>query len=184
MLTRVTSLLGVVLSALAFAGCKSVDAQLTIPAPPEQIWSVLMDGESYGEWNPVLVQVEGEFREGERLTYQMMTESGEPTEVEARVVKLDPGRELNQAGGIWGILTFDHHWILEPVEGGTRVTQHEDYEGIGVLFFDPSWFESAYDRGNHALRERVLTSSDEVGPDGGRRDEQAGHWIHRTRGNG
>ncbi len=170
---------------LACAGCKSVDAQLTIPASPEKIWSVLMDGESYGEWNPVLVEVvEGEFRQGERIKYQMMTESGEAAEVEARVVKLEPDRELNQTGGYWGILTFDHHWILEPVEGGTRVTQHEDYEGIGVLFFDPSWFESAYDRGNHALRERVLTSSDEVGPDGGRRDEQAGHWIHRTRGNG
>ncbi|MDJ0788370.1 MAG: SRPBCC domain-containing protein [Myxococcota bacterium] len=151
-------------AALALSGCKSVDAQLTIPAPPEKIWSVLMDGASYGEWNPVLVEVEGEFQEGARLTYQMMTESGEPAEVEARVVKLDPGRELNQAGGYWGILTFDHHWILEPVEGGTRVTQHEDYTGIGVLFFDPSWFEAAYGRGNRNLRDRVVGDS---GPESG-----------------
>ncbi len=156
--TAAASKLALGLAALVLVGCKSVDAQLTIPAPPAQIWSVLMDGESYGEWNPVLVQVEGEFREGAKLRYQMMTESGEATEVEARVVELDPGRELNQAGGVWGILTFDHHWILEPVEGGTRVTQHEDYEGIGVLFFDPSWFEAAYGRGNRALRDRVLAS--------------------------
>ena len=160
MKSRVNSLLGVVLAALASAGCKSVDAQLTIAAPPEKIWSVLMDGDHYGEWNPVLVEVEGEFREGATLTYQMMTESGEPTEVEARVVKLDPGHELNQAGGIWGVLTFDHHWLLEPVEGGTRVTQHEDYTGIGVQFWDPSWFESAYGRGNQALRDRVLGLDD------------------------
>ena len=148
--------LGVLLAALGFTGCKSVDAELSIPAPPDEIWSILMDGDGYGEWNPVLVHVEGEFRQGARLTYQMMTESGEATEVEARVVKLDPGKELNQAGGYWGILTFDHHWILEPVDGGTRVTQHEDYEGIGVLFFDPSWFEAAYGRGNRALRDRVM----------------------------
>ena len=160
MLNRFVPLSGVVLVALALAGCKSVDAQLTIPAPPEKIWSVLMEGENYGEWNPVLVEVDGEFEEGATLTYQMMTESGEPTEVEARVIKLDPRRELNQAGGIWGILTFDHHWLLEPVEGGTRVTQHEDYTGIGVLFWDPSWFESAYGRGNQALRDRVLGLDD------------------------
>ena len=159
MLDRFVPLSGVVLVALALAGCKSVDAQLTIPAPPEKIWSVLMEGENYGEWNPVLVEVDGEFEEGATLTYQMMTESGEPTEVEARVIKLDPRQELNQAGGIWGILTFDHHWLLEPVEGGTRVTQHEDYTGIGVLFWDPSWFESAYARGNRALRDRVIASS-------------------------
>ena len=163
---KLASLLGIVVAGLVSSGCKSVDARLTIPASAEEIWSVLMDGEHYGEWNPVLVGVEGEFREGATLTYQMMTESGEAAEVEARVVKLDPERELNQAGGYWGILTFDHHWILEPVEGGTRVTQHEDYEGIGVLFFDPSWFEAAYGRGNRALRDRVLAdlnarSSDE-----------------------
>ena len=119
-----------------------------------------MDGASYGEWNTVLVEVvDGEFREGEQITYRMMTESGDAVDVDARVVKVDPGRELNQRGGYWGILTFDHHWILEPVDGGTRVTQHEDYEGVGALFFDPSWFEAAYGRGIEALRERVLGSA-------------------------
>ena len=157
------ALLGVALATVQIS-CKSVHAELTIPAPPEKIWSVLMDGENYGAWNPVLVEVEGEYREGAVLTYQMMTESGEAAEVEARVVKLDPARELNQAGGYWGILTFDHHWILEPVEGGTRVTQHEDYEGVGVLFFDPSWFEAAYGRGNVALRERVMGPSTAQAP--------------------
>lgn len=151
---------------LGLVGCKGVDAQLTIPAPPEEIWAVLMDGERYGEWNPVLVEVEGEFRQGADLTYQMMTESGEPAEVGAHVVLLDPERELNQAGGYWGILTFDHHWILEPVEGGTRVTQHEDYEGIGVLFFDPGWFEAAYGRGNHALADQVVARREARAADG------------------
>ncbi len=160
MLNKVTSLLGTVGAALGAVGCKSVDAQLTIPASPERIWSVLMDGDGYGEWNPVLVEAKGEFREGATMTYQMMTKSGEAAEVEAKVVKVDHARELNQAGGYWGILTFDHHWILEPVEGGTRVTQHEDYEGIGVLFFDPAWFEAAYGRGNQNLRDRVLAESD------------------------
>ena len=159
-LNKVTLLLGIVSAALGAVGCKSVDAQLTIPAPPEAIWSVLMDGESYGEWNEVLVEVvAGEFREGERVSYKMMTESGEAVDVDAKVVKVDPGRELHQSGGYWGLLTFDNYWILEPVEGGTRVTQHEDYSGIGVFTFDESWFEEAYGRGNRNLRDRVLAES-------------------------
>ena len=120
---------GVVLAALVLGGCRSVDAQLTIPAPPEKVWSVLMDGDRYGEWNPVLVEVDGEFREGATLTYQMMTESGEAAEVDGtRRSSSTRVANSNQAGGIWGVMTFDHHWILEPVEGGTRVTQHEDYD--------------------------------------------------------
>lgn len=136
----------VVLVCVACCACKSVHAERFVPAPPAEIWAVLMDGERYGEWNPVLVSVDGALRKGETLTYQMMSPDGSTSEVEARVLKLEPERELNQAGGVPGILTFDHHWILEPVEGGTRVTQHEDYAGVGVLFWDPSWFEAAYGR--------------------------------------
>ncbi len=136
-------------------GHKSVHAELVIPASPAQIWSVLTDASGYAEWNPVFVEVRGEHAEGNKLTYQMKDQTGKTTEVEATVVKLDLERELNQFGGVRGILTFDHHWYLEPVEGGTKVTQHEDYRGFGVWFWDPSWFETAYAQANEALRDRV-----------------------------
>ena len=86
----------------------------------------------------------------------MRDESGAETRVTATVIKFDEARELNQFGGMRGILTFDHHWLLEPLEGGTRVTQHQEYRGIGVWFWDPSWFESACARANEALRDTVL----------------------------
>ncbi|TPV96719.1 MAG: SRPBCC domain-containing protein [Myxococcales bacterium FL481] len=143
--------------ALSLFGHKSVHAELVIPATPDMIWSVLTDTANYPEWNPVFVQVVGEHREGAKLTYQMKDQTGKTTEVVATVVKLDPERELNQFGGIRGVLTFDHHWRLEAVDGGTKVTQHEDYRGIGVWFWDPSWFETAYANANTALRERVAT---------------------------
>ena len=103
----------------------------------------------------MFVDVQGEYREGGKLTYQMNDQSGKQTEVVAKVVKLEPGKELNQFGGMRGILTFDHHWLLEPVEGGTRVTQYEEYRGLWVWFWDPSWFESAYAQANEALEKRV-----------------------------
>jgi len=151
---------GVAIATLGLSGCKSVHTELFVPASSAEIWSVLMDGEHYGEWNPVLIEVEGEFSQGATMTYQMMTEEGVASEVDADVIKLEPEIELNQFGGIRGVLTFDHHWILESVAGGTQVTQHEDYAGIGVLFWDPSWFEAAYARGLQALRDRVAGSGD------------------------
>ena len=145
----------VVASAMAVMGKKSVRAEGVIDAPPSEVWAVLTDAAGYPEWNPVFVSVEGEHREGATMKYEMAGNDGSVTAVEATVVRVDPERELNQAGGIPGVLTFDHHWTLTPTDGGTRIVQHEYYRGIGVWFWDPSWFEGAYGRAIEGLGERV-----------------------------
>ena len=141
---------------LALLSCKAVHTEITIPAEPETIWAVLADTSGYKAWNPVLVPIEGDFREGAKIKYQMVQPDGKKSEVMARIKKLTKPRELNQAGGIFGILTFDHKWLLEPVDGGTRVTQHEEYRGIWVWFWDASWVEPTYRKANEALKERVI----------------------------
>jgi len=138
-----------------FMGCNSVHTEITIPAEPEMVWSVLTDASGYSEWNPVLVPIEGDLREGEKLKYQMTQPDGKQSEVTAKVKKMVVRKELNQGGGIPGILTFDHKWLLESVDGGTRVTQQEEYRGIWVWFWDASWVEPAYRNANEALKERV-----------------------------
>ena len=45
---------------------------------------------------------------------------------------------------------------VQSVDGGTRVTQHEEYRGIGVWFWDESWVEPAYAGVNEALGKRVI----------------------------
>ena len=140
---------------LACAGCSSVHTERVVPAPPEAIWAVLTDAPGYETWNPVLYQVEGEFREGAELNYQMRQPDGTESAIQATVKKMLPGRELNQGGGVPGLLTFDHRYLLEPVDGGTRVVQHEEYRGVGVLFWDNSWVEPAYASVNEALGRRV-----------------------------
>lgn len=154
LLLALASLL-VLVMAFSLLGHKSVHAERVVAATPEEIWAVITDAQTYPEWNPVFVQVEGEYGPDAKLAYQMKDASGATTQVTSTVIKFDPQRELEQFGGIRGVLTFDHHWILEPVEGGTKVTQHEDYRGIGVWFWDPSWFEGAYGRAIDGLAERL-----------------------------
>ena len=50
-------------------GCSSVHTEITIPAEPEIVWSVLTDTAGYKAWNPVLISIEGELREGEKIKY-------------------------------------------------------------------------------------------------------------------
>lgn len=142
-------------SFLLLAGCTSVHTELFIPAEPEEVWAVLVDARGYEEWNPVLIPIEGELIEGKTVKYQMTEPNGKQSEIEAEVVKIIEEKELNQYGGMWGILTFDHKYVLEPVEGGTKVIQQEEYNGIGVWFWDNSWIEPAYNKVNKALSDRV-----------------------------
>ncbi len=138
-------------------GCKSVHTELFIPAESEVIWSILMDETSYKEWHPVLVPLEGEkLKEGETLKYTMISPNGKNSEVEAKVVEMIENKKLNQYGGIWGIMTFDHTYLLEPVDGGTRLIQHEEYRGVYVPFWDPGWVETGYQKANAALRDKVI----------------------------
>ena len=147
----------------AWLGHKVVHTEILIPAPPAAVWAVLADAPRYKEWNPVFIDVDGEYREGAKLTYQVREPSGKESVIVSKVVRLASQRELNQFGGIRGVLTFDHNWLLEPVDGGTRVAQHEEYRGIGVWFWDASWVEPAYSRANEALKERVLRLEPEAG---------------------
>ena len=148
-------LLAVSIAALTWLGYKTVHTELVIPASPAAVWSVLTDAPGYKEWNPVFVSVEGDYRQGAKMAYRMRDANGKESAVTATVVTLTEGQEMNQFGGIPGILTFDHSWLLDPVDGGTRVTQHEEYRGIGVWFWDASWVEPAYSKANEALRDRV-----------------------------
>ena len=134
---------------------KTFRVEITIPAPPEAVWEVLMDTGSYPQWNPVFVEVAGIYAEGKEVLNRVRQPSGEVLEMTATVETLVPGAELRQSGGIPGVLTFDHRWLLEPANGGTRVIQHEVDRGIGLWFWNADWIEPAYAATNDALAERV-----------------------------
>ena len=141
--------------ALAWSGHKVVHAEQVVSASPDRVWAVLTDAAGYAEWNPIFVSAQGEFRQGGGVVYEMKSPDGAVSRVEPEIRKLEVEREINQYGGLPGILTFDHTWHLEPVAGGTRVTQHEEYRGLYVWFWDPAWVERAYEEAIIALSERV-----------------------------
>ena len=147
---------GGVIMTLSLIGCGTVHTEVFIPAAPSAVWSVLIDVVGYEEWNPVLIPIEGNFQQGEKIKYRMIQPDGKESEVKAKVIEVTTEKVLNQFGGIWGILTFNHKWLLDPVDGGTRVTQHEEYRGIGVLIWDYSWVELTYAQANEALKKIVL----------------------------
>ena len=88
------------------------------------IWEILSDTGRYHEWNPVFVRVDGDYKEGATLKNTVRFPTGALVEMSAHVKTVTPMREVHQHGGTPGLITFDHQWLPEPVEGGTRVIQH------------------------------------------------------------
>lgn len=141
---------------LALLGCASVHNEVVIDASPEQVWQVLTDKDAYGEWNTVLLDLKGDFKVGEEVVFQFQESADKKYEVKAKVKEVVPEKLLNQKGGVWGVLTFDHRYILEPVgTDQTKVTIHEDYAGVYVPFWDHKPLEPAYAKLNQALKARV-----------------------------
>ncbi len=148
----------VLVAALALLARKSVHTELIIKAPPQEVWAVVTDPTTYPEWNPILVEADGQYREGQTIAYKMRSPDGKTSDVTSTVTRLTPQRELRQFGGIRGVLTFEHQWLLEPVPQGTKLIQQEEYRGLWVLFWDPSWVHQAYRDANKALQARLAKS--------------------------
>ena len=147
----------VVVALLVVAGLlikKSVRAEIVIKASPQEVWSTITNPSTYGEWNPIFVNYEGEFFEGNTLTLQMKM-GDTPTPVQVAVKDLVANEWLHQGGGYPIVLTYDHNWYLESVPEGTKVTQYEYYTGLYVLFWDPTPAKLLYEEGNKNLKARL-----------------------------
>ena len=161
-----------VLPALVFVtllllGRETFHAEITIEATPERVWSVLTDAPGYAAWNPLLVPVSGDFREGAEVEYQLTQPNGKQSTMKSRVSKVVAREELRQHAGIPGVLTADHTWRLEPTQEGTRVTQHEIDNGVAMLFWDSSWVQAGLRKGQPGAQAPGGTAREL--PIGGRR---------------
>ena len=145
----------VVLVVASLLTTKTFHVEIIIPAPPEDVWTVLMGTESYPDWNPTVVQVDGQYEVGAKIPIKVKDPTGKILEMTNTVRTLTPNRELRQTGGTLGIITYDHRWLLELIDRGTKVIQHEVDRGALLWFWKSDWIEPAYSRANEALARRV-----------------------------
>jgi len=140
---------------LTVTGKKSVHHEIDIQAPPEKVWSIIIDTENYDNWNPVMRLIEGEVKEGNKVKYRFTQDEENISEIPSRVKKIIPNELLNQAGGIPFILSFNHKYQLRKSSQGTKLTIHEDYKGIGVNFWNPEKVQLAYQKLNNAIKKKA-----------------------------
>lgn len=138
-------------------GYLSIDTAIDIPAPAEAVWQVLADLGAYADWNPYHVRVEGEARQGARLTVHVQKPNGDEVTLRPYMIEANPGQNLVWGGRPAWIFRGVHRFDLETLAPGcTRLRHSEVFSGLFVSFADLEAIEPGYALMNRALRDRVV----------------------------
>ena len=120
-----------------------------------------MDFASFPEWNPFIRRITGTPTVGSRLEVTLEPPDGRAITLKPTVLKAHPNQELAWFGRLMlpGIFDGEHHFELQPRNGGTLFVQREAFKGIlvplvgGVLGKTRRGFEQM----NAALKQRAET---------------------------
>ncbi|MFB6194497.1 MAG: SRPBCC family protein [Halobaculum sp.] len=132
-----------------------------IDAPPQAVWEVLTDFESFAQWNPTM-EVSGAAVEGERLDVVLTLPDRKPQAFRPEVLVAVEPRELRWRGQLFapGLYDGEHRFQLGPLDGGerTRLTHAETFRGVLVGFVNRrigDAVEAGFEAMNDALKRRV-----------------------------
>ena len=131
-----------------------------IDAPPDVVWGVLLEFDSYPEWNPFVRSIEGVPVEGESLRVRIEPPDSRAMTFEPEVVTVEENRRLVWVGRLFVPFLFDgyHEFHLEPIDRGerTRLLHRETFRGALVpVLLDRDRIERGFAAMNEAIKDRA-----------------------------
>jgi hypothetical protein len=138
----------------------TIETAVDIAAPVERVWRVLTDFASYPQWSRFILSINGEAREGARLSVRM-DDGGGAMMVSPEILVCKAPAELRWRGVLGAPFLFsaEHRFRLEPLVGGGTCLDHS--EKFGGLFVPLFWkrFDTrtrqAFQQFNAAIRARA-----------------------------
>jgi hypothetical protein len=140
---------------------KQLRAEVEVEASPQRVWEVLTDFAAYRQWNPFIVEGDGQAVPGTRLELRMRLPGRRPTTLRPEVLEAEPGRRLRWLGRLLvpGLFDGEHSFTLEPAGSGrVRVVQQEEFRGLAarpVLAVIGKPTLAGFELMNQALKARV-----------------------------
>lgn len=141
-------------------GMISVEAFEEIHAPPAAVWEILLEFDSYPEWNPFVRSIVGLPVKGEQLVVTIRPPGARAMTFTPAVVAVETNERFAWRGQLVAPFVFDgyHEFHLEAVDGErrTRLLQRETFRGALVpVLLDQRRVERGFRAMNRALKERV-----------------------------
>jgi hypothetical protein len=149
------------------------EAQVTIAAPAELIWSVMVDLDSYGEWNPFILRVGlpngAPARVGDPILLRVRMGNGREYDSPERITAIEPPAK-DSDGIVRARLEYEYrgwpHWfglirgrrtqMLTQVPGESTVYETEEriYGAMGIVVSNRA-IQGGFRRHARALKRRA-----------------------------
>jgi hypothetical protein len=140
---------------------KEIRTEIEINASPEKTWEILIDFNSYPQWNPFIRKINGAPVVGTNLKIHLYTSSGKNRTYRPTVTKVTPSHELRWHGKsfIPGIFDGERIFIIESLKTNRiRFVHMEIFTGLVVALIgnrlDKDMYQS-FVKMNDAFKERV-----------------------------
>jgi hypothetical protein len=137
----------------------NIETKITINAPADKIWAVLMEFENHPKWNPLIKSISGDPKVGSHIFLQIQNMKFTPI-----VLANTPNREFRWKGKLFSdyIFTGEHYFILNHIaENETELIHGEIFEGILLLLMKNSLNTNTlngFKEMNEALKKQVEVS--------------------------
>jgi len=137
---------------------KEIKTQIVINASPSEVWSVLTDFKRYPDWNPFILHIEGDVKEGSRIKIRIQPSGSKAMTFKPRVLKMEPNQELRWFGSLIckGLFDGEHCFELIDNHNGTTTFIHsERFSGIFLGLFHTNNTKIGFELMNNKLKELV-----------------------------
>lgn len=112
---------------------RNIKTDIVINASTEKVWNILMDHESYPDWNPFIKKVSGDPNKGKKLSITVQSEGNSPMSFTPLVLVNERQKEFRWVGKllVTGVFDGEHYFTLEQIgPNQTKFTQGENFTGI------------------------------------------------------
>ena len=116
---------------------KEIYSEIEIGTTPNQIWQILIDFESYPEWNPYIRRAKGTPVIGKRIEVHTQPEGSRNLTFHPLILRLEESKELSWRGSPLPRFLFsgEHIFLLQPKSPRiTNFIQREIFTGRLVSF--------------------------------------------------
>ena len=114
---------------------KEYRVALSIDAPAQRVWDLLVDAPGYKTWNPSMVSIDGPIEPGRSIKLVSAVNPGRTFAL--NITAMDPPHRLVWTGGMpLGLFTGTRTFLIESADQGCRFSMSEVYTGLmsGLIF--------------------------------------------------
>lgn len=140
---------------------REIKTEIEIYSSPVNAWRILTDFSSFHKWNPIIPQIAGEARLGEKLVISVMTTKGTVRTYTPTITRMNENHELRWMGKSFlpGLLNGERIFRLSQIsEKRTHLLHSEIFTGLGSYVAGGRLFkdvENSLRQMNNAFKKRV-----------------------------